>query len=153
LCFDCVRAERAKIELELWNGAVLPRASKKRGVASREENMQHHVFIICVCRVAVPLPIARIRIQFDAAAERLAAIDRKNRIGKIRPGFAVPNSELHDFQCVASGGLELRAELSRKPARLYFDLRNLPCIRRRLVAQMRRNARENPRISAGQFHA
>ena len=66
--------------------------------------MQHGVVKCRIGRVSVHFPISIGKIELDAAANRFFAVQPDRGVGKIRSGFAIPGSELHDFQIFAGDG-------------------------------------------------
>ena len=102
---------------------MLRGAGEKFSAAAPGEDVQHHGFVGWIRRVAVALPVARVGIEFDAAAHRLAAIQRDRGLGEVRPGFAIPHAELHHAHALRPRGRELPPKIAGEPMRLQFELR------------------------------
>ena len=71
--------------------------------------------------MTVRFPTAIGQVEFDGAADGVAAVEPDDGIGKIRTGLAVPGSELDDLNFVAGDGTKLATEIAGEPARLQFQ--------------------------------
>src|ERR1700680_2645313 len=68
------------------------------------------------------LPISIGEIEFDAATHRFASVHANRGVAKIWSRFAIPDAELHDVYLLPSRSEKMFPEISRKPARLQFQL-------------------------------
>ena len=73
--------------------------------------------------MTVRLPAAIQKIDLDATANWITAVDSNGSITKVRSSFAIPRTKLDDVDFVASGADEMFAEISSKPASLQLQLR------------------------------
>lgn len=92
-----VRAERVgkfcRVDAHLQHVAVIARAREELPRGGIDENVQDRAVKRRIRRVAVPFPAAVGELEFDAAADRLGAINANCRVAEIRPGsrFQTPN--------------------------------------------------------------
>ena len=143
--------QRRRIDPHLRHVAMRARAARKRARTSFDENVQDGFVEGGIGRVTVRLPILIGEIELDAAAQDLAAIEPDRRVGKVRPGFAVPRAELHDLDLFARRARKGFPEIARKPARLQLQLAEIARLRKeRALANFRR--REELRITLGARH-
>ena len=67
------------------------------------------------------IPISIDQIEFDAAAQRFAAIHSNSGIAKIGSGFTVPGAELDDVDLVARRAHKSFAKFAGEPAGLELE--------------------------------
>ena len=72
--------------------------------------------------MSVTLPIRNMHVPFDIPLASSITIDPNRGMNKVRAGFAVPESELNDFDQSSVGRSKSRPEGSRIPKRLPFEL-------------------------------
>ena len=72
--------------------------------------------------MTVRLPISIGEIELDAAKYRFASVYANRGVAKIWSRFAVPNAELYDVDLLPGRSDKMFPEISRKPARLQFQL-------------------------------
>src|SRR6266850_2571749 len=108
--------------MNLRHVAVRFCACKKFAVASLDKHVQHSLVKSWIGRVTVRFPTAIQKIDLDAPANWITAVDSNRSITKIRSGFAVPCAELDDVDFVSSGADEMLPEISSKPAGLELQL-------------------------------
>ncbi len=87
-----------------------------------DKDVQNGVFKRRIDRVPMGLPISIRKIELDAAADDVAAINANRRSVKVRSGFAIPGSKLHDLDLMAANRAEAFPEIPGKPARLQLEL-------------------------------
>ena len=79
--------------------------------------------------------------KLDAAAANFSVFESDGGVGKIRPGLAVPGSELHDLNRLTRGAGKCFPKIARKPAGLQFEFRKSALLgKERALANLRRRA-------------
>src|ERR1051326_2165869 len=101
-------------------------ASEERAVALFDEDMEDRVVEGRVRGMPVCFPAAICKIEFDSAANWVAAVDANGGVGKIGTRLAIPNAELDDLDFVAGDGSKATAEITGEPACLKFQLARRP---------------------------
>jgi hypothetical protein len=109
------------IDPNLRNVTVRFGPTEKFPIAFIDKNVEHSLFERRICCVTVQVPIPIHEIDFDAAAQRLAAVHANGGIAKIRACFAVPGAELDDVDLVTARADKISSELAGEPARLKFE--------------------------------
>ena len=109
--------------MNLRHVAVRFRPREKFAVAPFDKHVQHSLVKSRIGRVTVRLPAAIQKIDLDATANWITAVDSNRSITKVRSSFAIPRTKLDDLDFVSSGADEMFAEISSKPASLQLQLR------------------------------
>ena len=73
--------------------------------------------------MTVRFPATIQKIDLNASANWITAIDSNRSVSKVRSGFAVPCAELDDLDFISSAANEMLPEISGKPASLELQLR------------------------------
>src|SRR6266536_2989189 len=100
--------------MNLRHVAVRFRPRKKFAVAPFDKHVQHSPVKSWVSRMTVRFPAAIQKIDLDATANWIAAVDLNRSIAKVRASFAIPRAELDDLDFISSGADEMFAEISSK---------------------------------------
>src|SRR6266545_2616503 len=109
--------------MNLRHVAVRFRPRKKFAMAPLDEHVQYSLVKSWIGCVAVRLPAAIQKIDLDATANWITAVDLNRSITKVRPSFAIPRTKLDDLDLITSAADEMLAEISSKPASLQLQLR------------------------------
>src|SRR4030095_8429581 len=109
--------------MNLRHVAVRFRPRKKFAVAALDKHVQHGLVKRWIGRMTVHLPVAIQKIDLDATAHGVTAVDPNRSITKVRSSFAIPCAKLNDLDFISSGADETFAEISGKPASLQLQLR------------------------------
>src|SRR5438105_17955 len=109
--------------MNLRHVAVRFRPRKEFAVALLDKHVQHSLVKSGIGRVTVRLPAAIQKIDLDATANWIAAVDSNRSITKVRSSFPVPRTKLDDLDFITPCADEMLAEISSKPASLQLQLR------------------------------
>jgi hypothetical protein len=90
-------------------------------MARFEDHVEDDVAKAWVLGVAMELPVAAMRIEFQGADE-LLPVELDRGVEEIRSGRVIPLTELNDAQLLVGGGGELPAKGPAKPERLELHL-------------------------------
>lgn len=85
------------LQMYLDDLPVLSGPRKMPGRAFMEKQMQDDSIKCRILRVPVSIPVRDVHVQFDIALENLFAVHPDGGMNEIRAGFAIPESELDDF--------------------------------------------------------
>src|SRR6478672_11566981 len=89
------------------NDLPISRGTRKvNGGALVEKYMQYDLIKSRVLRVSMVFPIRDVHIPLDIPFECFLSVDADSRMNEIGAGFAVPESELDDFNKGAGSSLE-----------------------------------------------
>ena len=117
--------ELAQVELHLRDLPVLGGPRERLAGAVLQVQVEHHVIERRVGAVAVPFPVLRAGVEFDAAAHhrRIGTVrETHRRFREIGSRLVVPHAELHDFHPFARGcRQEVGTEIPREPMGLQFQ--------------------------------
>jgi peptidyl-prolyl cis-trans isomerase B (cyclophilin B) len=102
--------------------AVAERAGEKTQWRIAEKHVETHLFVVGICRVAVPFPVSCVRIYLDGSALWFLSVYADCCIDKIRARHAVPHAKLNNTDGFAVGPDEIAAKLTGKPPCLKFQL-------------------------------
>src|SRR5947208_15442488 len=108
--------------MNLRHVAVRFRPRKKLAVAPLDKHVQHSPIKGWIGRMTVCFPAAIQKIDLDATANWIAAVDSNRSISKIRACFAIPRTKLNNIDLVTGGSNEVFAEISSEPAGLQLEL-------------------------------
>jgi len=91
-------------------------AREKLAVAFIDKNVKDRFFERGIDGVTMQIPVPIDQIDFDAAAQRFAAIHPNRGVAKIGSGFAVPGAKLDNVDLVAARADEILPKLAGEPA-------------------------------------
>ena len=86
-----------------------------------EKQMKDDTIKVWVLRVAVPIPIGDVDIQFDVSLEQFVSINPQRGVNEIGTGFAIPEAKLDNLDQRTGNGTESSPKRSRVPHRLPFE--------------------------------
>src|SRR5205085_10135661 len=121
--------EHGRVDAHLRHLPIHRGAGKEGPFTGLDENVQHSSVKGRVGRVPVRFPVLVGEIEFDAPAKNLSAIDPDGGVGKIRSGFAIPSTGLHNLDLLAGRTGERFPKVSREPARLQLELAEVAWLR------------------------
>ena len=146
-------------EIQLYLGHLLLRGVTRESLvrALSQVKVQHDGIKGRIGPMAVPLPIFRVHVQLDGAAQhgRARPIRKAHRgVGEVRAGFMVPDAVLDDFHALAvGGGQETGTEVSREPVGLELEFVFLfGCLFRGCFAQRAIRRGEQRGVAMGKLH-
>src|SRR4029450_13707831 len=103
--------ENCRIEMNLRHVAVRFCSREKFAVAPLDKHVQHRLVKGWIGRVTVRFPTAIQKIDFDATANWIAAMDSNRGITKLRSSFVIPCAELDDLDLISSAAEEMFPEI------------------------------------------
>ena len=109
-------------QVRLWNGTVLERSGKGLLAGALDKKMQNDIGERSVQGMAVTLPIAALAVHLDIAGLLAAIFKMDHGSFEVRPGLAIPLSEMEDFKCLAVRRFPLCAVFAVVESGLYFEL-------------------------------
>src|SRR5215213_609384 len=95
-----------------------------RGAAVRED-VKNDPFVVRIAAVAMSFPIAGVRVDLDATANRLAAIDGDRGFGEVGTRLMIPNPKLNEVDGAPVGAREFAPKFPVDPACLQLVLIHL----------------------------
>ena len=108
--------QNRRIDPDLRDVAIRFGAREKLAVAFIDKNVKDRFFERGIDGVTMQIPVPIDQIDFDAAAQRFAAIHPNRGVAKIGSGFAVPDAKLDNVDLVAGRADEILPKLAGEPA-------------------------------------
>ena len=110
------------LQMNLDDLPILGRPRKMAGAAFVKEQMKDHPIKGRVLRMAVPVPVCDVHVQFDISLQHLFPVHPERGMNEIGAGLPIPESELNDLDEGAGNSAESGAKRAGIPHRLPFEL-------------------------------
>ncbi len=110
------------LQMNLDDLPILGRPSEMAGAAFVEEQMKDHTIKGRILRMAVPVPICDVHVQFNIALQHLLPIYPERGMNEIGTWLPIPEAELNDLDQRTDHGAEGGSEGPGIPHRLPFEL-------------------------------